>query len=208
MAGRRFIVIGAGGHSKVVIATIEAAGDMVLGLLDDNAARHGELVLGRPILGPVTTALIPADAVVVLAIGANLNRKHAAERLPVPYASVVHPTAVVHPSVSIGEGTVIFAGAVVQPDTTIGAHVIVNTAASIDHDNRIGAFAHIAPGAHLSGTVTVGDGALIGIGSAIIPGMTIGAWSTVGGGSAVVRDVPGSTVVGGTPAKELRNRRG
>lgn len=208
MAGRRFIVIGAGGHSKVVIATIEAAGDIVLGLLDDNTARHGEQVLGRPILGSITPDMIPSGAVVVLAIGANLDRQRAAARLPAAFASVVHPSAVVHPSVTIGEGTVIFAGAIVQPDTTIGSHVIVNTAASIDHDNRIGAFAHVAPGAHLSGTVTVGEGALIGIGSAVIPGMNIGAWATVGGGSAVVHDVPVAAVVGGAPAKELRNSRG
>lgn len=208
MAGRRFIVVGSGGHSKVVIATIEAAGDTVVGVLDDNPLRHGQSVLGRPVLGPIDVALIPPDVVTVVAIGDNAARQRVTERLRVPYASVVHPSAVVHASVAIGDGTVIFAGAVVQPDTTLGAHVIVNTAASIDHDNRIGAFVHVAPGVHLSGTVTVGDGALIGIGSAAIPGVTIGAWATVGGGAAVVGDVPPATAVGGTPAKQLRSPRG
>ena len=203
MATRRFIVVGAGGHAKVVISSITAGGDSVIGVLDDDPTQLGRTVLGMKVIGAVDAALVPADAVVVLAIGSNRARQTIAQRLKVRYASVVHPSAVVHPSVTIGEGTVVFAGAVIQPDTVVGAHTIVNTSASIDHDNRIGAFAHIAPGTHLSGTVTVGDGVLIGIGSAVIPGMTIGEWAIVGAGSAVVANVPQGATVAGRPAKPL-----
>ena len=204
MAGRRFIVAGAGGHGKVVVASITAAGDTVIGILDDDPSHTGQLVLGVRVLGPVEAALVPADAFVVLGIGSNRARQAIARRLPARYASVVHPAAVVHPSVTIGVGTVVFAGAVIQPDTLIGEHVIVNTSASIDHDNRIGAFAHIGPGTHLSGTVTVGEGTLLGIGSAVVPGMSIGEWATVGAGSAVVSDVPDGITVAGCPAKPLK----
>lgn len=203
MAPRRFIVVGAGGHGKVVAASIIASGDEVIGILDDDPAQTGRIVLGAKVLGPVEASFVPDDAVVILGIGSNHARRAIAQKLKVRYASVIHPAAVVHPSVTIGAGTAVFAGAVIQPDSTIGEHTIVNTSASVDHDNAIGAFVHIGPGAHLSGTVTVRDGALIGIGSAVIPGMIVGEWATVGAGSAVVSSVPAGVKVAGCPAKPL-----
>lgn len=201
MAGRQFVVIGGGGHAKVVIASIEAAGDEVLRVLDDAPSRWGTTLLGRPVTGPVSPELVPPDAVAVLAIGSGRVRAALAAKLPLRWGTVIHPAAVVHPSVVLGEGTVVFAGAVVQPDTTVGSHVIINTAASVDHDGALGAFVHIAPGVHLAGQVTVGEGTLVGVGSAVIPQITIGAWSTVGAGSAVVHDVADGVTVAGRPAR-------
>lgn len=203
MPSTRVVIVGAGGHAKVVAATVEAAGGQVIQILDDDSSRWGASILGHVVRGPVTREMVPADAVVVLAIGSNEARRALAERLPVTFGRVIHPTAVVHPSVTIGEGTVVFAGAVIQPDTIIGRHSIINTSSSIDHDGAIGSFVHIAPGAHLAGMVTVGDGALVGVGSSVIPRMTIGAWSTVGAGSAVVRAVADGAVVAGCPARIL-----
>lgn len=201
MAGDRFVVIGAGGHAKVVLATIEAAGGHVLHVLDDSPSLWGTTLLGREIKGPISAELVPTGARAVLAVGANRGRESLAGRLPVRWGTVVHPSAVVHASVVLGEGTVVFAGAVIQPDTRIGPHGIVNTSASIDHDGALGSFVHIAPGAHLAGRVTVGDGALIGVGSAVIPGIAIGAWATVGAGSSVVRNVADGITVAGCPAR-------
>ena len=195
--------LGAGGHAKVVIATIEACGDTVLHVLDDNAAAWGTSVLGYPIKGPIADHPIPADCWAVVAIGSNRARQAVAGQLRARFGSVTHPSAVVHRSVILGEGTVVFAGAVVQPDTRIGTHCIVNTAASIDHDGQVGAFSHVAPGAHLAGTVTVGEGALIGVGSAVIVGVSVGAWATVGAGSVVIRPVADGATVAGCPARPL-----
>lgn len=204
MAARTFVVVGSGGHAKVVIATIQACGDSVVHLLDDNPARWGERVLGSVVEGAIAPSLVPSDAWVVVGLGANDARRAVAERLPVRFGLVTHPSAVVHPSVSLGEGTVVFAGAVVQPDTRIGRHCIINTAASVDHDCRLDDFVHIAPGAHLSGGVRVGSGSLVGIGAAVIPGMSIGADAIVGAGAAVVEPVAAGLVVGGCPARSLR----
>jgi len=201
MAGDRFVVIGAGGHAKVVVATIEAAGGHVLQVLDDSPSLWGTAVMGRAIAGPISAELVPPGTLVVLAVGDNRGRASLAARLPVRWGTVVHPSAIVHSSVVLGEGTVVFAGAVIQPDTRIGPHGIVNTSASIDHDGALGSFVHIAPGAHLAGRVTVGDGTLIGVGSAVIPGMAIGAWATVGAGSAVIRNVADGVTVAGCPAR-------
>lgn len=204
MSRRRFVVVGAGGHAKVIIATIEAAGDEVFRVLDDDSNKRGERILGYPVDCPIAQDLIPEDSVVILAIGSNTARHAVAARLRVTYGAVVHPGAVVHRSVKIGPGSAIFAGAVIQPDTTVGAHVIINTSASVDHDCELADFVHVAPGVNLAGGVRVEEGALMGIGSCATPGVTIGAWSTVGAGAAAVKGVDPHVVAAGIPARLLR----
>lgn len=200
------IVIGAGGHGKVVVATLQSAGVRVVEIWDDDRRRWGGTVLGVRIHGPVENRAARAEGnAAVIAIGDNRVRRRLASRLEplwtrVVWTSVVHPSAIVHPSASVGAGTVVFAGAVIQPDVVIGRHAILNTGATVDHDCRLGDFVHLAPGTRLAGDVEVAEGALVGIGATVIPGRKIGAWSLVGAGATVVRNVPPETVVMGVPA--------
>lgn len=198
---RPIVVLGSGGHAKVVIATAKAMGREVLAALDGNPSRHGDSILGIPIPGDFSLAANYPDAEFILAIGDNSTRARLAETLALPWATLIHPSAVIAASHPIGEGTVIFAGAVVQPDTKIGRHVILNTSCSIDHDGVVGDFAHLAPGVHLSGNVTIGEGVLMGVGSCGKPGVTIAPGITVGAGAAVVTNLhePGTYV--GVPAR-------
>jgi sugar O-acyltransferase (sialic acid O-acetyltransferase NeuD family) len=194
------VVIGAGGHAKVVVATLQAAGVSIAGIYDDDKSRHGTDLMGIPIRGPAEES-VGTGLPMLIAVGDNRARRELARRLKGEFATAVHPTAVVHPSCHIGLGSVVFAGAIIQPDSTLGEHVIVNTGASIDHDCRVGAFSHVGPGVRLCGNVTVGEGALMGVAAAAVPGSTIGEWSIVGAGAVVTKDVaPGATVVG-IPAK-------
>lgn len=206
MASEPLVLLGAGGHAKVVLATLTACGHEVSEVLDDDPARHGKTLLGRPVTGPITGRALPPGQPATLAIGDNRVRRELAA-LDLSWVGAVHPAATVHSTVSLGPGTVVFAGAVVQPDSVLGAHVIVNTSATIDHDCRIDDCVHIAPGCHLAGGVRVEEGALLGIGSAVIPGVTIGAWATVGAGSVVLEDVAPGSVVAGVPARVVGGRR-
>ena len=198
-------VIGSGGHAKVVIDTLRAAGFDIGGLLDDDPGRLRRDVLGAPVLGDTSPAAVARLGVTraVIAIGANRARAGVAQRLEgrLTWETVVHPRAYMAGGVRIGEGSVAFAGAVEQPGAAVGRHVILNTACSADHDNEIGDFAQLAPGAHLAGTVRVGEGAFIGTGATVLPGLVVGAWSTVGGGGVVARDVPPGVTVKGVPAR-------
>lgn len=194
-------VLGAGGHAKVVIATLRAVGHEVVAAYDDSAARWSGEILGVAIRGALEGARTASAEGFVLAVGDNRARRRIAERFDLAWATVVHPAATVHSSVRLGPGTVVFAGAVIQPDTTVGRHGIVNTGSSVDHDCRLGDFVHVAPGARLGGAVAVDDGTLVGIGSSVLPGIQVGAWATVGAGAAVVADVPRGATVVGVPAR-------
>jgi len=198
------VIVGAGGHAKVVIATARSAGWTQLTLVDHASALWGGSVLGIPISGGVDEALADSSAQVVLAIGSNAGRLKLAQAARCRFMTLVHRSAIVDPSVELGPGTVVFAGCVIQPDTKIGAHGIVNTGASIDHDCTLGIGVHVAPGACLAGNVELGDRVFVGIGAALIPGIRVGRDSVVGAGATVVKNVePGTTVIG-TPARKLR----
>lgn len=199
-------VIGAGGHAKVVIATLLAAGtEEIAGVLDDNPERWGADVLGVPVRGAASEPSLERFGVdrAIIAIGSNPIRAEIARRFDhlVSWANAVHPTAHLAPGVRLRPGAVVFAGAIAQPDTVIGRHAILNTMCSVDHDSIVGDFAHVGPGARLAGNVEIGEGAFLGVGSSIIPGHSVGAWATIGAGGVVIRDVPRSVIAKGVPAK-------
>lgn len=196
-------VVGAGGHAKVILALVQAAGHEVGIVAVSDPSQAEPSVLGHKVQG-MDVLRADDDRGVMVAIGHNAVRARVADELAsrgLRFATLIHPTAWVAPTARIGEGTVIFAGAVVQPDVVIGPHAIINTSASVDHDCVIGAYAHLAPGTHLAGDVHVGERAFLGAGVSVIPGVSIGARSTVGAGAAVVRDIPEDVTAMGVPAR-------
>ena len=200
MTGMDVVVFGAGGHAKVVISTLRAAGHRIVGLYDDDPAKWGSVVLGVK----VSAVTEGASGIGVIAIGDNRTRQQIAARTRnMEWCTVIHPDAYVDPTVRMGVGTVVFAGAVIQPDTVIGNHVIVNTGATVDHDCRLGDFVHVAPGCHLAGQVVLDTGVLMGIGSVAIPGVHVNAWATVGAGGVATRDIPAHVVAVGVPARVI-----
>jgi sugar O-acyltransferase (sialic acid O-acetyltransferase NeuD family) len=193
------VVIGAGGHAKVLISTLAACGLTIAAVFDDDDSKWGLDAQGTP----VSPTQRERGGSGVIGIGDNGKRRHVAMTFTFEWRTVVHPSACVHHSVRLGRGSVVFAGAVVQPDAVIGDHVIVNTGATIDHECVIGDFAHLAPGVHLAGAVQVGEGAFLGIGSVVTPGVRIGRWSTLGAGAVAIRDVADGAVAVGVPAHAL-----
>lgn len=203
------ILIGGGGHAKVVASTLMELEISILGFVDP-APAHATL-LGLPHLGGDDAVLAHAPAEILLAQGLGCTRpdpRRASvfehfKSLGYYFITIVHPAASVATDVEIGEGTAILAGAIVQPGTRIGPDCILNTRCSVDHDCHIGSHNHIAPGATLSGSITTGANCHIGVGATIIQGLSIGENSLVGAGSVVLRSVPPDSTVFGVPARTL-----
>lgn len=198
---KQTVVIGAGGHGKVVVSVLQAAGRVVDAVFDDDRSLWGTRILGVPVKGPIEVLKHdPKRFAGIIGIGAGDLRRQIAEMVDMEWLTAIHPSATVHPSVKLGTGTVVFAGAVIQPDVVVGDHVIVNTSASVDHDCQVGSFVGIGPGTHLSGTVNIADGSLLGTGCCVLPNVCIGSDATIGAGTVVIEDVErGCTVVGPTP---------
>jgi sugar O-acyltransferase (sialic acid O-acetyltransferase NeuD family) len=201
----RILIIGAGGHGKVVADILQRQGEQIIGFLDDVSALWGSLCMGLPILGSVAGFQSYRPEGMIVGVGSNAARKKIVERLGDAaqnlWINAIHPQAVLAESVRLGRGVVICAGVVVNPDVIIGNHAIINTAASLDHDDVIADYVHVAPGCHLAGQVQVDEGTLLGVGVSVISGCKIGRWATVGAGAVVVGDIPERVTAKGVPAR-------
>lgn len=203
------IVLGAGGHAKVLINALQLCSVQVLGITDPDSALVGQAVLGVPIIGTDDELQNYSAGEVLLvnglgSVGLPLARRRLFDeyrKLGFAFATVIHPAAVVGADVEIGEGSQVMAGAVLQPGVCIGKNVIINTRASVDHDCQIGHHTHIAPGTTLSGDVHVGVGSHVGTGVSIVQGVRIGDGSLIGAGSVVLKDLPSGVKAYGCPAK-------
>jgi len=202
------IIIGAGGHGKVVLSTLIALGKKIAGFVDDNPSLLNHEILGYKVLGNTTLLANRLEQTAIFGIGNNKLRKKISSIYPyLVWEIAIHPRAYVHESVLIGEGTVVFAGAVIQPDTIVGKHVIINTASSIDHDCHIKDFSHIAPKVGLAGHVKINEGCFLGIGCSIIPSIHIGQWTNIAAGSTVVSHMNDHVCAKGVPAREYKKEK-
>jgi sugar O-acyltransferase (sialic acid O-acetyltransferase NeuD family) len=199
------IIIGAGGHGKVVADILQLQNVPIKGFLDDEPTTWNTMVLGLPVLGPIDQYREFAPDGLIMGIGSNSLREQIVELLEPGainlWMNAIHPTATVARSVELGCGVVMAAHTVVNPDAKIGNHVVVNTGATVDHDCIIGDYSHIAPGVHLAGNTRIGTGVLLGIGSQTIPNCCIADYAIIGAGATVVDNVPANVIAIGTPAR-------
>jgi len=211
------VVIGAGGHARVVLDILRS-GDAPVPcvLLDSDASRWGTAMMGVAVIGG--DELLPALAqqgarrftMGLAAVGtpaARIRLFETAVALGLEPVNVIHSRAVCSQWARTGPGLQMFAGAVVNAGAILGADVVVNTGAVVEHDCRIGDHAHVAPGACLCGGVNVGSGAYIGAGAVVRQGIAIGEGALVGAGAVVVRNVAPHTRVVGCPSRPLESRR-
>jgi sugar O-acyltransferase (sialic acid O-acetyltransferase NeuD family) len=196
------LLVGGGGHAKVVIDAFLSAGMSIVGIFDHS--KSGNL-LGVPYVGDYD-ALLHSSMPCVIAIGNNNTRRELSRKIVHPFTNAIANSALISKFSSVGQGSMILQGVVIQANAVIGQHSIINTNASIDHDCKISNFVHVGPRAVLCGNVSVGEGALVGAGTVVIPGITIGKNAVVGAGSVVISDVPDHCVVVGNPAQVIKTQ--
>lgn len=199
----RLVIIGAGGHGKVVADIARDKYEEIIFLDDGEVKKCGEYsVVGKS----SEYYLYIGDSDFFVAIGNSSLRRSFAEKIELAggtLATLVHSKAVVADGVSIGSGTAIMAGAVVNVAAVIGKGCIINTCSSVDHDCKIADFVHIAVGAHIAGTVSIGENTFIAAGVTIINNVDVCSDCIIGAGAVVVNDIENSGTYVGVPARKV-----
>jgi len=210
--GRPVIVIGAGGHGRVLIDALKLLNIEILGISDNDPTLEKKTIAGVPVIfgDQELQRHSPKDVYLVNGLGGvkdtslrrNIYGKF--KGLGFTFRQVIHPAAIISPDLFLAEGVQVMAGAVLQAGTHINENSLINTKASVDHDCLIGSHVHIAPGVTVCGNVTIEEGVHVGSGATIIQGVTIGAHSLIGAAALVRKNIPPGSKVFGVPGRIRR----
>lgn len=206
---KNIIIVGAGGHARVVIDAAENVGLNILGIIDIEYKNQNENILGYDVLGDfsVIERYDCKDVMVMIAIGDNKLRSqyfYRAKKLGFFLPAIVHPTAIVSKHANLGMGVFINAGVIINAKVVVNNDTIINTAAIVDHEVLIGEHCHIGPGVKIAGRVQIGNYAFIGIGTNIIDKTIIGEDVIVGAGSVIIKNIESNSTVVGVPGKKIK----
>ncbi len=209
---RPLLLVGASGLGRETAEAVRA-GDQwdLVGWADDDPTLWGTAVDGLPVLGSPEVLIEHERWSAVLCPGSGRVRRRIADRLAglgvaqERYATVMHPTAVVPGSCTVGAGSILLAGTVLTASVELGRHGVLMPGVVLTHDDVLGDHVTVCARVALAGGVAVGDGAYLGTGCTVRENLSVGTWSTVGMGSVVLRDVPPHEVWAGVPARRLRS---
>lgn len=211
----KIVVLGAGGHAKVVADIIIKTKNILIGFLDDKVTIGKTIIKHNnqesKVIGKINDSIKlyeqHKDLEFIIAIGSNYSRKNLSNKYNLPYITLIHPSADIGINVKIGEGTVIMPNAIINPGTKVGKHCIINSGAVIEHDNIIEDFVHVSPNATLCGTVKIGEMTHIGAGCTVKNNIEICGGCVVGAGSVVVKNILEKGTYIGVPSKRMEGRK-
>ena len=211
---KKIIILGAGDFGKEVAWLIEDINKVnptydLLGFLDDDDHKIGQLINGIKCLGPINMLLDLAKEQkisAVIAVQDGVIRKKFVDQFPSfsNWETLVHPSVNCADSSSLGKGCIICSNSNISVNTRIGDQVIMNLSVTMGHDCIIDNYVSIMSGAVVSGRVSIGECSYFGSNSTVLPGMKIGLNAVIGAGSVVIRNVKDGATVMGVPAKILR----
>ncbi len=212
MTSKPVILVGGGGHARVLLDALLLGSRQVLGIVDADPSKLPAAVRGVPVLGndDVLQTHGPERVELVLGIG-SVAPGSLRERVYLRYrqlgyafAAVVHPSAVIARDATLASDVQVMAGVVVQTASQIGPNVILNTGCRVDHDCELAQHVHVSPGATLCGDVRVGAGSHVGAGATLTQGVVVGAGVFIYAGAVVTRDLAAGLRVAGVPAREVK----
>lgn len=200
-------IYGAGGMAREVLTIYEDMDelDKITGFVEDNSNKVGSLMNKKPVYDAnyMNTLSSSKKIGVIIAIGST-KRVKVVKRLENDkflFEKVIHPSALLHKTVQIGQGTIICAGVILTSNIIIRDHVILNLSSSISHDSIINSFTTISSGARISGNVKIGERVFIGNNASINEGLKIGDGAIIAAGAVVTEEVPELALITGIPGK-------
>jgi len=215
MAKKKIVLIGGGGHCKVVISILKKLDNFEIAGIVDNYKLES-FINGIRIIGSdddlkdIYKSGIHNALITIGSIKDNTKRYrlfNMAKEIGYKFPVITSPEAIVDESVRVDEGTVIMPGSIINIDSSIGKNCIINTGSIIEHDCKIGNHCHIAPGVHVSGEANIGELSFLGIGATIIQGIKIGKNVTIGAGAVIINDIPDNVIAVGNPAKIIKSKK-
>jgi len=214
---KKIILLGAsGGCVDILDAIFDINGASrndkydVVGFLDDRKDLLGKTILGAEVLGPFSSISNYPDCHFVTGIGSPENywrREKIIQSLNVEmerFVTLIHPTASISSSATIGRGSVIFQNVTITTNVKIGTQVLILPNSVVSHDAVVGDYSILNAGVCLASSVRVARSSYIGSNSSVRQGIGIGARSLVGMGSVVVKDIKKNEVVVGNPGRFLK----
>lgn len=207
----KIIIIGGGGHAKVLISAIKKS-------LLFEIVGYVDFITQGPILG---VECLGDDSIlkdfflkgmrnVAIGIGqVNVTEKrnelvNKIKKIDFTFPAIISKDAIVNEDVLIEEGSQIFDGVVINSGSRIGKFSIINTKSTVEHDCKIGNFCHIATGAVLSGGVEISDFSMIGSNSVVVQYKKITSKCMIGAGCVVTKDIIEEGVYVGNPARKIK----
>ena len=207
---KNVVILGAGGFAREVLSFLKLTNNYkIVGFTDANPLLKGKFINDFPVLGDdnVLKNLIKKNvSLAFVAVGKSGIREVLFKKicdLGFKPLNVIHPSAVISPNVSLGQGIIIYPNATINTNVCIGNSVLINSNASIGHDVKIEDFVNICPGVNISGTVKIGESAFLGIGCSVLENVVIGHKAIIGGGALVSKNVLPETTVVGIPARSI-----
>ena len=191
---KKVIILGSGGHAKVVYDTIPKNNFKVIGVADikkklDKHFYKLSLIRENELLIKDYPAeeFILCNGIGMIDVKQNKRRQvfEKFKKEGFSFLSIIHKFSFISEKSKIFEGAQIMAGAIVQTSSLIGRNTVINTNASVDHDCDISDNCHIAPGATVCGGVKIGSNSLIGAGATILPGCKIPQNSKIKAGECI-----------------------
>jgi len=209
----KLLLIGAGGHCKVILDLLMESGEYDVAGIIDLKERVGRNLYGVPVVGTdsdlpkfinkgIKRCFISIGSVGDHGLRGKLYKF--ARKSGFLFPNLIHPSASVSSRASLGHGNYIAPGVIINAGTEIGNNCIINTGVIIEHDCKIGDFVHISPGSILSGGIIVGECSHVGTGSVVIHNLEIGANVIIGAGSVVTKNIRKNMVAYGSPCKERK----
>jgi sugar O-acyltransferase (sialic acid O-acetyltransferase NeuD family) len=204
----RLVIIGAGGHGRVVADCAQILGNYDDIVFLDDCFNKRTTNAHWKIIGRVDMWSELTDSDFFIAFGNNKLREKTIKKLQqvnVNLVSLIHPSAVISPRASIGKGVVVCANAVINVGTHISDGCIINTSATVDHDCELQSYVHISPGVNIAGGVTIEALSWLGIGSTVIECLTLAENTQIGAGAVVTQSTQANSLYLGVPAKRIRS---
>jgi sugar O-acyltransferase (sialic acid O-acetyltransferase NeuD family) len=204
---QKLVILGAGGFAEEVADLAADAGFEVVAFVEGiDRNRCARTLGGPPIVWIEDIASLAPSCHAICAIGSTkrsgLIAKAAAANMR--FTTVVHPTAHVSSTVTLGLGTLVSAGAVIAAHCRIAAHVIINRGCLVGHHAEVGECATLSPGVNLGGHAVIGSHCYVGMGAVVLEKVQVGHRALVGAGAVVTQDVPGRVQVLGVPARAVK----